>query len=144
MSQLQASHLLIKHEGSRNPVSRRTGESTSHVSRAAAIAEAEAWATKIKNGELTFADAALQRSDCSSFKRGGDLGPFGPGQMMEPFEKATLALEVGQMSGEPLAPEFPDAWHRPRCAWFGAAPCLPFLSRWVAARTPARRRRRGD
>ena len=32
-SKMRASHLLIKHEGSRNPVSRRTNESTKGVSR---------------------------------------------------------------------------------------------------------------
>jgi hypothetical protein len=30
---MRASHLLIKHKGSRNPVSRRTGDSTEGVTR---------------------------------------------------------------------------------------------------------------
>ena len=32
-----------------------------------------------------FAAKAKQRSDCSSYSRGGDLGHFGPGQMQKPF-----------------------------------------------------------
>ena len=39
MSQMRALHLLIKHEGSRNPVSRRTGASTSGVTKAQAHEE---------------------------------------------------------------------------------------------------------
>ncbi|KAG8468422.1 hypothetical protein KFE25_013505 [Diacronema lutheri] len=99
MSAVQASHLLIKHSGSRNPQSRRTGESTAGVSKAAAVAELEQWLAKIKGGEVSFADAARQRSDCSSYKNGGDLGPFGPGEMQKPFEDATYALQVGEVSG---------------------------------------------
>ena len=36
---------------------------------------------KIVSGEATFEELASQFSDCSSAKRGGDLGPFGRGQM---------------------------------------------------------------
>lgn len=45
-------------------------------------------------GKTTFADLAKQTSDCSSAKRGGDLGSFGPGEMQQAFEKATYALQV--------------------------------------------------
>jgi peptidylprolyl isomerase len=60
-------HLLIKHEGSRNPVSRRTNASTAGVAKAAAIAELKQWEARIRKGEITFEDAAKQRSDCGSF-----------------------------------------------------------------------------
>ena len=99
MSKVQASHLLIKHQGSRNPVSRRTGQSTAGTTKEAAIAELQEYEKKIKSGELDFAKAATARSDCGSFKAGGDLGPFGRGEMQKPFEDATFALQVGEMSG---------------------------------------------
>eukprot|EP00613_Pedinella_sp_CCMP2098_P005999 CAMPEP_0171612016 /NCGR_PEP_ID=MMETSP0990-20121206/10960_1 /TAXON_ID=483369 /ORGANISM="non described non described, Strain CCMP2098" /LENGTH=82 /DNA_ID=CAMNT_0012175669 /DNA_START=95 /DNA_END=343 /DNA_ORIENTATION=- len=46
-----------------------------------------------------FQEMAQNRSDCGSFKNGGDLGTFGHGDMMAPFEEATFALEVGGISG---------------------------------------------
>ena len=98
-NQVRATHLLIKHQGSRNPVSRRTNESTANVSKDAAIAELNQWLAKIKSGELSFEDAAQQRSDCGSFAKGGDLGFFGPGMMQKPFEDASFALKVGEISG---------------------------------------------
>ena len=48
----------------------------------------------IVNGDAKFADLAEKYSDCSSARRGGDLGPFGPGQMQKPFEDASFALQV--------------------------------------------------
>ena len=99
MSQVQCRHLLIKHEGSRNPVSRRTGQSTKDVKLADAIAELKQWEERIKKGEISFEDAAKQRSDCGSYQNGGDLGMFGRGEMQKPFEDASFALAVGAMSG---------------------------------------------
>ena len=45
-----------------------------------------------------FAELASQYSDCSSAKKGGDLGPFGRGQMQSSFEVGTYALKVGELS----------------------------------------------
>ena len=36
---------------------------------------------QIVSGEVAFEDLAEKFSDCSSAKRGGDLGPFGRGEM---------------------------------------------------------------
>lgn len=53
------------------------------------------------SGKASFAELAQQFSDCSSAKRGGDLGPFGHGAMQRPFELAAFALKVGELS-EPV------------------------------------------
>ena len=55
----------------------------------------------IVSKEKTFEELATEFSDCSSAKRGGDLGPFGRGQMQKPFEEATFNLKVGDLS-EPV------------------------------------------
>ncbi len=49
-------------------------------------------------GTKTFEELASEFSDCSSAKAGGDLGPFGRGQMQKPFEEATYGLKVGDLS----------------------------------------------
>lgn len=53
---------------------------------------------QIKSGEVTLADLAQKYSDCSSAKRGGDLGPFSRGQMQKPFEDVAFNLKVGEIS----------------------------------------------
>jgi peptidyl-prolyl cis-trans isomerase NIMA-interacting 1 len=51
------------------------------------------------SGKKSFEEIAARESDCSSAHRGGDLGEFGRGMMQKPFEDATFALKVGEMSG---------------------------------------------
>lgn len=53
---------------------------------------------QIKSGETTLAELAQKYSDCSSAKRGGDLGPFSRGQMQKPFEDVAFSLKVGEIS----------------------------------------------
>ena len=53
---------------------------------------------RIKKGE-SFAKLAEQYSTDGSRRRGGDLGSFGKGVMVKPFEDAAFALEKGQVSG---------------------------------------------
>jgi len=95
-AKVQASHLLVKHRDSRRPASWRSDNITR--TKEEAIEILEGYEKQIKSGEATFAELASQFSDCSSAKRGGDLGPFGRGQMQKPFEDATFGLEVGKMS----------------------------------------------
>jgi parvulin-like peptidyl-prolyl isomerase len=97
---VRAAHLLIKHTGSRNPVSRRTGQPVT-LSPEDALRELQSYETKIQSQNVheVFPKYAEERSDCSSFARNGDLGDFGPGEMQKPFEDAAFALQPGEMSG---------------------------------------------
>lgn len=95
MSQVRASHILIKHSGSRNPVSKRTGHHID-ISKDQAMAELKEIQKTIS--KENFAEIAKKRSDCGSFAAGGDLGLFGRGQMQRPFEEASFGLAVGQIS----------------------------------------------
>eukprot|EP00308_Calcidiscus_leptoporus_P002567 CAMPEP_0119374030 /NCGR_PEP_ID=MMETSP1334-20130426/28430_1 /TAXON_ID=127549 /ORGANISM="Calcidiscus leptoporus, Strain RCC1130" /LENGTH=118 /DNA_ID=CAMNT_0007391963 /DNA_START=16 /DNA_END=372 /DNA_ORIENTATION=+ len=101
-TQYGALHLLIKFSGSRNPVSRRTGASTEDVTADEAQAELGRYKAKIEEAGATkeaFAKYATERSDCGSYKQGGDLGVFGPGDMQKQFEEGTASTPVGGMSG---------------------------------------------
>lgn len=76
-------HLLIKHAGSRRPSSWRQEVIT--CSESDALEEIKLIRSQIYASELGIFEAfklkAGERSDCSSAKRGGDLGFFGPGEM---------------------------------------------------------------
>ncbi|OQR83326.1 peptidyl-prolyl cis-trans isomerase [Achlya hypogyna] len=97
MSQVRASHLLIKHRDSRRPASRLSDNITRSKDEATAILND--LRNKIVSRAARFEDLATQYSDCNSGTRGGDLGPFGRGMMQKPFEDAAFGLEVGQLSG---------------------------------------------
>ena len=90
MAQVRASHILLMYAGSaRSTASRSKDEARQQ------IVELE---TQIKGG-ADFASLAKEHSDCPSGKQGGDLGSFGPGQMVKPFEEAAYSLDVGATSG---------------------------------------------
>ncbi len=55
-----------------------------------------------------FAELAKANSTGPSGPNGGELGWFGEGQMVQPFEEAVKALEVGAISA-PVATQF--GWH---------------------------------
>lgn len=59
---------------------------------------------KIEAGE-SFEKVAEDFSNCPSGKQGGNLGEFGKGMMVAPFESAAYALEVGEVSG-PVKTQF--------------------------------------
>ncbi len=59
---------------------------------------------KMEQGK-TFEELASDFSKCPSGKQGGDLGSFGKGMMVKPFEQAVMDLEVGQTSG-PVKTQF--------------------------------------
>ncbi|KAH1206339.1 Peptidyl-prolyl cis-trans isomerase Pin1 [Glycine max] len=98
--EVRASHILIKHEGSRRKASWKDpeGRIIKSTTRENAVSQLKALRDDIVSGKASFEDIASRFSDCSSAKRGGDLGPFGRGQMQKPFEEATFALKVGEIS----------------------------------------------
>merc|ERR1712216_1031728 len=78
-SQVRAAHLLLKTWASGNPVSRRTNESI-RLAPADARKELEGYRAEILSSadpHKAFAAKAKQRSDCSSYSRGGALGTSG-------------------------------------------------------------------
>ncbi|XP_066928141.1 peptidyl-prolyl cis-trans isomerase NIMA-interacting 1-like [Clytia hemisphaerica] len=93
---VRASHLLVKHNESRRPASWRQDKITRSKDEAYEIIAG--YRKRITSGEISLEDLAQTESDCSSAKKGGDLGFFYPGQMQKPFEDATFALEVGELS----------------------------------------------
>ncbi|KAI0066698.1 rotamase-domain-containing protein [Artomyces pyxidatus] len=95
-SKVRASHLLVKHSGSRRPSSWKEKNITRSKDEAVAILRQ--YEAQIAGSADTFADLARAHSDCSSHDHGGDLGWFTPGQMQKPFEDAAYALKVGQIS----------------------------------------------
>ncbi len=50
-------------------------------------------------GGADFAAIAREHSKCPSGKQGGDLGEFGPGQMVKEFDEVVFRDEVGRTHG---------------------------------------------
>lgn len=83
-NEIRASHILVKTEE-----------------------EASKLYDEIINGR-DFAEVAEEVSLCPSGQNGGDLGFFGRGMMVKPFEDAAFALEKGEIS-KPVETQF--GWH---------------------------------
>lgn len=84
MVRVKASHILVKTE-----------------------AEAKEIIRKLSSGD-DFAKLAKLYSQCPSGRAGGDLGYFGKGQMVKPFEDAAFKAKVGEIVG-PVKTQF--GWH---------------------------------
>lgn len=52
-----------------------------------------------------FADIAKKHSSCPSGANGGDLGSFGPGQMVPEFDKVVFSADVNTVQG-PVQTQF--------------------------------------
>ena len=52
-----------------------------------------------------FAALAREHSKCPSGQQGGDLGEFGPGQMVAEFDKVVFSADVGTVQG-PVETQF--------------------------------------
>jgi peptidyl-prolyl cis-trans isomerase C len=63
---------------------------------------------KIKNkilGGADFAEMAREHSQCPSGEQGGELGEFGPGEMVPEFDDVVFHAEVGKVHG-PIQTQF--------------------------------------
>lgn len=69
--------------------------------------EAAALVTELEGG-ADFAELAKEKSTGPSGPRGGELGWFGKGAMVAPFEEAVVAMEAGAISA-PVQTQF--GWH---------------------------------
>jgi len=59
---------------------------------------------EIENG-ANFADIAKKNSSCPSGQSGGDLGTFGPGQMVKEFDEVVFSAELNKVQG-PVQTQF--------------------------------------
>ena len=82
--EFNASHILVETEG-----------------------EAKALVASLNNG-VDFAELAKEKSTGPSGPNGGELGWFGLGMMVAPFESAGLSMEIGDISA-PVQTQF--GWH---------------------------------
>lgn len=100
-----ASHILI------GPPESVTGRGMDQESAWAKLRELK---EEIDNDPEKFADAAKEFSSCrASMDKGGDLGEFGPGMMVGPFDKVCFEEDVGVVHGPVSTP-------------FGERKCLPY------------------
>lgn len=67
--------------------------------------KAKALLADIREGKVSFEDAAKANSSCPSKEKGGALGNFTRGQMVPEFEQAAFAMNVGEIS-EPVKTQF--------------------------------------
>lgn len=80
-----------------------------HASHILVATEEQAKDLKVQlDGGADFAGLAKANSTDGSAAGGGDLGWFGPGMMVKPFEDAVIALQPGQISA-PVQTQF--GWH---------------------------------
>ena len=75
MAQASAQHILISTEDVANSVK-----------------------AQLKDG-ADFSVLAKHHSECRSGARGGDLGTFGPGQMVPAFDKVVWSAPIGEVQG---------------------------------------------
>jgi len=56
-------------------------------------------------GGADFAEAAMKHSSCPSGLQGGDLGEFGPGQMVPEFDQVVFSATINEVQG-PVKTQF--------------------------------------
>jgi peptidyl-prolyl cis-trans isomerase C len=61
--------------------------------------------SQVNANSNNFEEIAKKFSKCPSGRNGGDLGEFGPGQMVKPFEDAVNSISIGSYTG-PVQTQF--------------------------------------
>nr|WET56375.1 TaPIN1 peptidyl prolyl isomerase [Theileria annulata] len=100
MDKVRCAHLLLKHTGSRNPVNRNTGMAVTRT-KEEAVSEMKGYLEMLRksdNLDQEFRRLATAKSECSSARKGGDLGFFDRNTMQKPFTEASFKLEVNEIS----------------------------------------------
>jgi peptidyl-prolyl cis-trans isomerase C len=86
--QVRAAHILLKVDPNAKP------EQKAEIRK-----KIESLRADLESKKITFAEAAAKYSeDPSNAQKGGDLGKFGRGQMVKPFEDAAFATKPGTLS----------------------------------------------
>jgi peptidyl-prolyl cis-trans isomerase C len=68
------------------------------------LEQCEALKAKIEGGD-DFGEAAMEHSNCPSGLQGGDLGEFGPGQMVAEFDQVVFSGDLNEVLG-PVKTQF--------------------------------------
>lgn len=98
---VKARHILLRFKGSPVPVK----EGQKDLTKEEALAKAQELKKAIEGG-ADFAELAKKESDdAGSGANGGDLGAFGRGMMVPPFEQAAFSLPIGKTS-DPVESQF--------------------------------------
>lgn len=84
--QVQASHILVT-----------VKSDAPQADKDAARKKIDDLLAQVKGGK-DFAEVAKANSDCPSKEQGGDLGFFGRGAMVQPFEDTAFAMKEGEIS----------------------------------------------
>jgi len=95
--EVKARHILIRMQGSRVPVR----EGHKDLTDAEASAKAKEVRAKIVAGAKFEDVAKIESDDVGSGENGGDLGTFGPGQMIPEFDEVVFKAPLGQIT-EPV------------------------------------------
>ncbi len=104
LERVQARHILIRMKGSRVPLRPGEADLTDDQAKAKALDIYK----RLKAGG-DFAKIAREESDdTGSGADGGDLGSFGHGRMVQPFEQTAFSLKEGEIS-QPI--HTPFGWH---------------------------------
>ncbi len=71
-----------------------------------AVGDARTAIRKVQADPASFGKLARELSACPSKEHDGNLGQIGPGQTVEPFERALFALGEGELCADPVKSRF--------------------------------------